>query len=129
MTALSVIEDLYILEEIPIGLVIVFPPAVINQFGFEDMEKRLRHRVIPTISFSTHTLYKPAFLEHLGKPRASILDALIRVDQEPLGWLPSVTRVLQGLKPPPHDSASDSRSIPLFYENTNPEKSSNTTSP
>ena len=98
MTSLSVIKDFDILKEIPIGIIISLPSAVINQLGFKEMKKRFSYRVIPTISFATHTLYKRALLERLGKSSASILDPSIRMDQESFGRLPSLTGVLQSLE-------------------------------
>jgi hypothetical protein len=77
------------------GIIVALPSAMVNQFGFEDMEKGLSYCVIPTVSFATHTLYEMSFLKCLGKSSTSILDASIRMDQEPFGWLPSSTGVLQ----------------------------------
>ena len=80
------------------GVIVALPSAMVNQFGFEDMEKGLSYRVIPIISLANHTLYKRAFLEPLGEPSASILNASIRMNKEPFGRLPSSTGVLQSLE-------------------------------
>ena len=49
---------------------------------FDCFKKPFCNGIIPTISFATHTLYKRAFLEPLGKSSASILDASIRMDHQ-----------------------------------------------
>ena len=53
-----------------------------NQLGFEQMEKRFGHRIIPTVGFSTHALYKAVALEVVPNAGASILDASIGVDHQ-----------------------------------------------
>jgi hypothetical protein len=62
------------------------PSSVVNQLGFEYMEKRFDHRIVPTISFPTHALYPAILLEVLPKAGASILDASIRMDHQTPLW-------------------------------------------
>lgn len=54
----------------------------VDPFGFKNTEKRLSHRIIPTIAFSAHTLNKMMFFKKLPKIIASILDTAIRVKHQ-----------------------------------------------
>ena len=72
-----------------------------NQLGFEQMEKRFGHRIIPTVGFSTHALYKAVALEVVPKAGASILDASIGVDHQALIGLAVLPCPVQGLKHQP----------------------------
>src|ERR1700722_3966105 len=62
----------------------------IDQLPFERRKKALCHRVIPAISFTTHTTPHPGFLQRLLEKIAGILDSPIGVMNKAGFWFSSL---------------------------------------
>src|SRR3990172_110865 len=70
---------------------------MINQLCFEDFEKRLGNRIIPTIPFTTHTLDETMFFKHLSKIVTSVLYTPVRMNHQSFTWSSAPYRHLKGI--------------------------------
>ena len=71
---------------------------MISPLCFYRLEKGLCYSVVPTIAFATHTLNEIVFLKCFSEFIASILNALVRVDNQTFTWFSSPERLVEGLK-------------------------------
>ena len=86
MHALTVVEDLDVLEGFGLHLGMRGATNAMNRLVFETVETAFRQRVIPAISLATYRAGHTVFLELLLERLAGILAAPIRVMQHPRRW-------------------------------------------
>jgi hypothetical protein len=56
---------------------------MMNQLRFDDAEKGFGHGIIPAVTFSAHALDEMMLFQNLSKILAGILNAAIRVNDQP----------------------------------------------
>src|SRR5210317_878779 len=83
MFPFSVIKNLDVLEYCLQGVLRAVETLVVNQFRFDNPEKRFGHGIIPTVTFTTHALDETMLFEQLSKIFACVLNAAIRMDDQP----------------------------------------------
>ena len=88
MTPFSIVEDLDVLEKAARDGLVIEPVFVVGQFGLEQMEEGLSHRIVPTVAFTAHALHKAVLADPLGERGAGKLDAAIGVYDQSRRRLP-----------------------------------------
>lgn len=94
----AIIEQLNILKELSLYLMNIKQIHMINQLRFQSFKKRLRNRIIPTITLSTHTLDKAMFFKLVSKTITSVLHPPVRMDHQSFGWFSAPYCPLKRLK-------------------------------
>ena len=61
---------------------------MINQFRFDDTEKRFGNGIVPTVAFPAHALNEFVFFQFLPEIVAGILNPTVRMDNQPGNWPP-----------------------------------------
>jgi hypothetical protein len=69
-----------------------------DTFGLEDVEKTLRHRIIPTMPLPTHTGCDPMVMQKLQGTIGHILRASISVHEQARARLTLIQRQLQSVR-------------------------------
>ena len=83
MFAFSIIKDLDVLEYCLQGVLRALETLMVDQLRFDDAEKGFGHGIIPAVTFTAHALNETMLYQHLSKILAGILNAAIRVDDQP----------------------------------------------
>ena len=83
MFAFSIVKDLNVLEYRLQGVLRALETFVVDQFRFDDAEKGFGHGIIPAVTFSAHALDETMLFKNLSKILAGILNASIRVNDQP----------------------------------------------
>jgi hypothetical protein len=82
MQPLSVVNDLDVLKNALSGFIPILVLLVMDQFGFQGLEERLRNSIVITVSGPAHALNYPIHLQFIPETMAGILDASIGVENQ-----------------------------------------------
>lgn len=66
--------------------------VLIDQFGFDGLEERLSHRIIPAVSFAAHALHEAMMIEHFREATTGILHSTVRMNRSSLSEAVVATR-------------------------------------
>jgi hypothetical protein len=82
MFAFTIVIDLDVLKYRSQCILRALKPFAVDQFRFDDTEKRFGHRVIPAVALTTHALNEMMLFQYLSKITASVLNIAIRMNDQ-----------------------------------------------
>src|SRR5450631_2089833 len=85
VTTRLIVEQVDVVRNINCGQFSVFVDPLFDVLFFETTEERFGNRVVPAVSTSTHAWLKMVCTTEASPVIASVLGALIRMNNRPLG--------------------------------------------
>ena len=93
----AVVIGLDIFKAFSLSLISCQKGLLIHKFSLEIAKERLSHRIVPTVTFTAHTLNETILLNNIPEAVTSILHPTVRMDDQPGGKSAPEDRTVKSL--------------------------------